>query len=54
MLVSNLERGSVSDLTFCYADSQSKSTIINIASAEETRTSIDWFAEDDAEEKRYG
>lgn len=54
MLVSNVERVSVSDLTSRYADSQSKSTIVNIASAEETRTAIDWFAEDDAEEKRYG
>ena len=34
-------------------DTQSKSTIINIASAEETRKVQDWFAEDD-EEKRYG
>ncbi|CDO73732.1 hypothetical protein BN946_scf185015.g60 [Trametes cinnabarina] len=35
------------------AYTQSKSTIVNIASAEETRTTQDWFAEDDAE-KRYG
>ncbi|KAH8094887.1 aldehyde dehydrogenase [Cristinia sonorae] len=38
--------------------SQSKSTIINIASAEETRTVQDWFAEEEeterAEPKRYG
>ena len=38
---------------FC-ADSQSKSTIVNIASSEETRTSQDWFAEEDETEKRYG
>ncbi|KZT72573.1 aldehyde dehydrogenase [Daedalea quercina L-15889] len=36
------------------AYSQSKSTVINIASPQETRTEIDWFAEDDTEEKRYG
>ncbi|KAH9844074.1 aldehyde dehydrogenase [Rhodofomes roseus] len=36
------------------AYSQSKSTIVNIASSEETRAAIDWFAEDDALEKRYG
>ncbi|KAL7282539.1 hypothetical protein ACG7TL_004010 [Trametes sanguinea] len=35
------------------AYTQSKSTIVNIASAEETRTTQDWFAEDEAE-KRYG
>ncbi|KAI9000846.1 aldehyde dehydrogenase [Trametes punicea] len=35
------------------AYTQSKSTIINTASAEETRSVQDWFAEDDAE-KRYG
>lgn len=35
-------------------DSQSKSTIVNIASPEDTRMAIDWFAEDDASEKRYG
>ncbi|KAF7332275.1 Aldehyde dehydrogenase [Mycena kentingensis (nom. inval.)] len=33
--------------------SQSKSTIVNIASAEETRKADDWFAED-TEERRYG
>ncbi|KAH9948362.1 aldehyde dehydrogenase [Amylocystis lapponica] len=36
------------------AYSQSKSTIINTASAEETRDVQDWFAEDDGDEKRYG
>ncbi|KAH9938377.1 aldehyde dehydrogenase [Fomitopsis serialis] len=36
------------------AYTQSKSTIVNIASAEETRTTIDWFADDDVSEKRYG
>jgi hypothetical protein len=35
------------------AYSQSKSTIVNIAAADETRQSDDWFAEDDAG-KRYG
>ena len=34
-------------------DSQSKSTIVNIASVEETREHDDWFG-DDAEDKRYG
>lgn len=34
-------------------DSQSKSTIVNIATAEETRINDDWFAED-AAGKRYG
>ncbi|KAI0774445.1 aldehyde dehydrogenase [Fomes fomentarius] len=36
------------------AYTQSKSTIVNIASSEETRTQQDWFAEDDEVEKRYG
>ncbi|KAI0722792.1 aldehyde dehydrogenase [Earliella scabrosa] len=35
------------------AYTQSKSTIVNIASAEDTRTQQDWFAEDEGE-KRYG
>ncbi|OSX59171.1 hypothetical protein POSPLADRAFT_1151107 [Postia placenta MAD-698-R-SB12] len=35
------------------AYSQAKSTIVNIASSEETREMQDWFAEND-EEKRYG
>lgn len=34
-------------------DSQSKSTIVNIASVEETRAKQDWFAED-LEDTRYG
>jgi acyl-CoA reductase-like NAD-dependent aldehyde dehydrogenase len=34
-------------------DSQSKSTIVNIASVEETRATHDWFAED-VEGTRYG
>jgi len=34
-------------------DSQSKSTIVNIATAEETRRNDDWFAEAD-DPKRYG
>ena len=36
-----------------YVDSQSKSTIVNIASAEESRANDDWFA-DSGESKRYG
>lgn len=40
-------------LTSWNADSQAKSTIVNIASSEETREMQDWFAETD-EEKRYG
>ncbi|KAH9850759.1 aldehyde dehydrogenase [Lenzites betulinus] len=35
------------------AYTQSKSTIVNVATAEETRKVQDWFAEED-EEKRYG
>jgi hypothetical protein len=35
------------------AYSQSKSTIVNIATAEETRRNDDWFAEAD-DPKRYG
>jgi acyl-CoA reductase-like NAD-dependent aldehyde dehydrogenase len=35
-------------------DSQSKSTIVNIASVEETRATHDWFAEEDVEGARYG
>lgn len=34
-------------------DTQSKSTIVNIATAEETRKSDDWFA-DTEEVRRYG
>lgn len=37
----------------CYVDTQSKSTIINIASTDETRNSDDWFGES-IEAKRYG
>lgn len=48
-----------SNAKFSLTDTQSKSTIINIASAEETRTVQDWFAEEEeteeaAEPKRYG
>jgi hypothetical protein len=39
-------------LTF-YLDSQSKSVIMNIAPAVESRVTDDWFAED-AEGRRYG
>lgn len=35
-------------------DTQSKSTIVNIASAEDTRKVQDWFADEGDEEKRYG
>jgi len=34
--------------------SQSKSTIINISSASDTRTTDDWFAEDEDMNRRYG
>jgi hypothetical protein len=40
-------------LNHCYLDSQSKSTIVNIASPEETRQTDDWFA-DVVEGRRYG
>ena len=40
-------------LTDLPIDTQSKSTIVNIASAEETREVDDWFAET-SEGKRYG
>ena len=36
-----------------FPDSQSKSTVVNIASVEETRATHDWFAED-VEGPRYG
>ncbi|KAF8332682.1 aldehyde dehydrogenase [Cantharellus anzutake] len=36
------------------AYSQSKSTIINVASVEATRAADDWFAEDDQPNSRYG
>ena len=35
-------------------DTQSKSIIMNTASAEESREAGDWFAEDVEKEKRYG
>lgn len=38
---------------FCFTDSQSKSTIVNISTAEESRKRDDWFAEG-AAAKRYG
>lgn len=37
-----------------FTDTQSKSTIVNIASAEDTRNAQDWFADEDDAEKRYG
>ena len=39
---------------FFYTDSQSKSTIVNISTAEESRKRDDWFAEGAAAAKRYG
>ena len=36
-----------------FLDSQSKSTIVNIASPEETRQADDWFS-DVVESRRYG
>ncbi|KAI0660816.1 aldehyde dehydrogenase [Cubamyces menziesii] len=36
------------------AYTQSKSTIVNIATVQETRSVQDWFAEEDETEKRYG
>ena len=36
------------------SDSQSKSTIVNIASTEETRATQDWFAEEPEGDVRYG
>lgn len=39
--------------TFVRTDTQTKSTIINIATMEETREVQDWFAETE-EPKRYG
>lgn len=40
-------------LDYYNLDSQSKSTIVNIASPEETRKTDDWFS-DVAEGRRYG
>ncbi len=40
-------------LSVVLADTQSKSTIINIATAKETREVQDWFAYD-GESRRYG
>lgn len=37
-----------------FTDTQSKSTIVNIASAEDMRKAQDWFADEDDTEKRYG
>lgn len=41
------------DVLIAYLDSQSKSTIMNIADVEESRISDDWFAEESTQ-KRYG
>jgi hypothetical protein len=43
----------VGENKFCAVDTQSKSTIINIATVEETRKNDDWFADTD-EARRYG
>jgi hypothetical protein len=48
-----LHNASFSLLLYHLADSQSKSTIVNIASSDETRWADDWFA-DGGDEKRYG
>ena len=53
VFVVNVKLESVPWLTHA-ADTQSKSTIVNIAPVEETRTVQDWFAEEDDIEKRYG
>jgi len=38
-----------------FADTQSKSTIVNIASVDETRQNDDWFADSsDGSPRRYG
>jgi len=50
LVFDNMERD---ELEFHTLDTQSKSTIVNIASAEETRKNDDWFAETD-EARRYG
>ena len=42
-------------LAMDHADSQSKSTIVNTACAEETRRNDDWFGDEaETENKRYG
>lgn len=38
----------------CTTDSQSKSTIVNIASPLTTRQTDDWFAEEENADRRYG
>lgn len=40
-------------LTFAISDTQSKSTIVNVAPVEEMREKDDWFADGDGE-RRYG
>jgi hypothetical protein len=49
----NLDVGWTTKIPHFTSDTQSKSTIVNIASAEETRKNDDWFAETD-EARRYG
>jgi hypothetical protein len=51
--VSLLSLQTKESLNYYYLDSQSKSTIVNIASPEETRQTDDWFS-DGVEGRRYG
>jgi hypothetical protein len=41
------------DFFYSLVDSQSKSTVVNVASAKESRENDDWFG-DEVENKRYG
>lgn len=43
----------VGEIKICAVDTQSKSTIVNVATVEETRKNDDWFADTD-EARRYG
>ena len=53
LLVSHPTRKKMPKFHFFFKDSQSKSTIVNIASPEETRQTDDWFS-DVVEDRRYG
>ena len=48
-----LSKNEKKPLNYYYLDSQSKSTIVNIASPDETRQTDDWFS-DVVEGRRYG
>jgi acyl-CoA reductase-like NAD-dependent aldehyde dehydrogenase len=49
------QRKGIDGLAMEHADSQSKSTIVNTASAEETCKNDDWFGDEtETEDKRYG